>query len=509
MLESLTFPHPSIAAAYLAAASPDRVFEWIAVMAAAKKGRRPHENVLGRQVILQLFDRGEPLINLAIASFCDDFDALGALWKSGDRVIKLAIATNAYRKGFGGLQNADFEELCGGEDAEMRRLIFENPSMAPEGLANFIDRQGNFERLSNEAWLKGLYPAIRNPILRTSPEEDRFADDGWSDYQQRRPFRAAWRLLLTLEGNDTNAAILSDASLNFAEFIPPYDDPSLGVEFASEHKAGLSPEGLADFSRRHERGTRAFIEAMLSKWRDPPRPKEQASGGREWPTDYGFIREGIARGASKVSYFEDLHVFLRDHPDKWVRAGFYMGFPFPDAASVHSAYQKDGSFFSEEAVFNDALYTDTSAGHAFRAIAKRSSGREWRQFSDDQMRRSAYYHRGLRLWKENPSVYPHPDDDVDSLRLEPMKREKDEPIADYLWRRSKEMKERTDARPGQIQRWLTDAPDKPERIVPLLTTLIADSQRELEDRITFIADEQTRTKTGFGAIFGDKRRHRE
>jgi hypothetical protein len=504
MPEPLIFAHPAIATAYLVSASPDRVFEWIALSAANKDNTR-RENILDQKLILELFKRGEPLINLAIAYFCDDADALAALWKSGDRTTRLAIAANVYRKGFAGLQNVDFQELCAGDDHEIKRLVFENPSMAPEGLANFFERVGNFERLSEEAWLTGVYFAIRNPILRRAPEEDRFADDGWDDHRQRRPFRAGWRLLLVLESNDANASVLSDAFLNFAEFIPPYDDPAFGAQFADEGKTDFSPAGLADFSRNHEQGTRAFVEAMFSKWKDSPRSKENTEGGK-WPTDYAFIREGIARGAAKVSYFKDLHRFLRDHPEKWVRAGFYMGFPFSDAASVQAAYQKDGSFFAEEGVLNDSLYRDTPAGRAFRTIATRASGREWRQFSDDQMRRSVFYHRGLRLWKDHPNVYPHPEDDSDALCLEPPKREKDEAITDYLWRRSGEMRPRTAARLEQIQRWLADAPDKPERIVPLLTSLITDSQRELEDRITILAGDQSSNKTGLGAIFGDRRR---
>jgi len=53
---------------------------------------------------------------------------------------------------------------------------------------------------------------------------------------------------------------------------------------------------------------------------------------------------------------------------------------------------------------------------------------------------------------------------------------------------------------------LIDAPHKSERIIPLVTSMIAESQRELEDRITILADEQSRTKAGLGAIFSDKRR---
>ena len=60
----------------------------------------------------RLLARQEPLIDLAIASYCDNAEVLETLWQSGDETIKVAIATNTFRRGFAGLPTTTLEEVC-------------------------------------------------------------------------------------------------------------------------------------------------------------------------------------------------------------------------------------------------------------------------------------------------------------------------------------------------------------------------------------------------------------
>ena len=123
------------------------------------------------------------------------------------------------------------------------------------------------------------------------------------------------------------------------------------------------------------------------------------------------------------------------------------------------------------------------------------------------MRRSVFHHRALDLWKKNPTLYPHPDDDTDAGSSELPKRERDEALADYLWRRSDELKTRTNARLDEIRRWLAETPGEPHRVLPLIALMIAGLQREMEERTTLLASEPTaKPSGGLGSLFGDRRR---
>jgi hypothetical protein len=95
-------------------ASPEAVFNWFMATVAAVKGG-PHflfSTTFEEKLTQQLLTRQEPLIDLAIATHCDSPDVLQTLWQSGDKTIKLAIATNTHRKGFAGLPPASFTQIC-------------------------------------------------------------------------------------------------------------------------------------------------------------------------------------------------------------------------------------------------------------------------------------------------------------------------------------------------------------------------------------------------------------
>jgi hypothetical protein len=70
------------------------------------------------------------------------------------------------------------------------------------------------------------------------------------------------------------------------------------------------------------------------------------------------------------------------------------------------------------------------------------------------MRRSTYHSWATRLWKENPLVYPHPEDDLYALNPPPFKQEANEPASDFMQRHADALKQQNDAQLRQIATWL-------------------------------------------------------
>jgi hypothetical protein len=81
-------------------------------------------------------------------------------------------------------------------------------------------------------------------------------------------------------------------------------------------------------------------------------------------------------------------------------------------------------------------------------------------------------------------VYPHPEDDLDALRPPPSNREKDESISDFMWRRADELKQQNNAQLSQISTWLKEAPQEPQRVLPLIAELIASLHSEVQMCVT-------------------------
>lgn len=506
MAEVPLFPTVLSTERYLMSASPEAVFNWfMATVAAVKRSPRfSFSTTFEEKLMQQLLTRQEPLIDLAIATYCDSPDLLQTLWQSGDETIKLAIAANTHRKGFAGLPPASFTKIC--SDPDLVHAVFENPSMVLEGLANFFERSENFSSVSDEEWLTCLRYAVRNPVLRSVPEDDPFSDSGYEEYLQGRAFSAAWKLLIELDATDRHAAILSDAFLGIAVFSPPYNEMLKAVGVPAAELTGETSIGkLSDFSEKYELGTRLYLDYVFHKWSDTSPPSDEE--GDKWPTNRGFIRQGTAAGAARAGYRKNIAAYLRDHPDKWVRAGYYTTFQFRDEAGVRAAYDKDGAFFTEHAVYNKALYENTPAGRVFGVMAGNRSGSAWEDFSNDQMRRSTYHSWATRLWKENPLVYPHPEDDLDALDPLPFKQEANESASDFMQRRADALKQQNDAQLSQIATWLRDAPQEPQRVLPLIAKLVASLHGDVQTCITLLSDESGDSKrpTGF-SLFGDRRR---
>jgi hypothetical protein len=97
--------NPLVLERYLMSVSPETVFSWFAHTATKADGERRtmFNSVFEEKLALQLMTRGEPLIDLAVATYCDQHEPLVSLWKSGDETVRAAIVRNTVRRGFTGL----------------------------------------------------------------------------------------------------------------------------------------------------------------------------------------------------------------------------------------------------------------------------------------------------------------------------------------------------------------------------------------------------------------------
>jgi len=140
-------------------------------------------------------------------------------------------------------------------------------------------------------------------------------------------------------------------------------------------------------------------------------------------------------------------------------------------------------------------------------MVSHKSGPEWQDFSNDQMRRAVHHNWALRLWRENPHPYPHPDDELDALHPPPLKREKDESVSEFLWRHSEMLKAKNDARLSQVLTWLHEAPEEPHRIYPLIVRMMHALHGDVQECLRMLAEDQQTGKARSGlSLFGVERR---
>src|SRR5689334_18210185 len=114
MSDTPSFTNSPALERYLMSVSPETDINWFAVIAKTfeGEGRPMFRSAFDVKLVLQLMTRREPLIDLAVAAYCDQHEPLETLWNSGDPVIRTAIAHNTTRSGFSGLPTSDAAELC-------------------------------------------------------------------------------------------------------------------------------------------------------------------------------------------------------------------------------------------------------------------------------------------------------------------------------------------------------------------------------------------------------------
>jgi hypothetical protein len=395
-------------------ASAAQLYDWVRaiprtmpVEAGVEVGRFTRTQVLPPPLAQALLARKEPLVDLVLASHSDDAETLSNLWRRDDHPLRLAIASNPYRPGWLGLDQEMILELLSSPDPALLKAALANPSMLSGALARLFRRDEPYDRLSDANWLRAIAAAADAPLLRQEESLDdmlkeRFAIDGWCDYEKSEAIYAAWSLVDRLEPTIEAAAILEGLIAR----IPRMTAPAGKAGF--DAKAGDGPKST---SKRMAAARDAFVLSAFAKWRRENVPSG-AEPVRQFEPDYhAGLRLVIAAAAAKASLLEDE---LRAHADQHIRLGYYREGRKWTEATVQEAFERDGLEFLREASNNAFFY---ERRHRALAAKLRACLDALRQngilFEDQQMIRRTLHEYGSYLWRQDPATYPHPDRDDD------------------------------------------------------------------------------------------------
>jgi hypothetical protein len=259
-----SFQSTLVAQEYLTLASPESVYTWL--LSNAGEPTNIYDSPFSNELLSALLARNDGLVNLGVASVATDPEILKELWKSNNLAIRTAIAGNIYRdRGFLAIwpyKWTEPEELTAAlEDAnpEFVRAWCTNPGLARDTLTAALSKTGIYEHLSEGKWMAVVYWALQNSNLQTPRKWERFSIDGYGEYQEGRPFTAAWSLLITLPNRREYASLICDQFAKIGEFAAPY-------ETLLEGGVTNPIEDREKWQKQHREGELLFLKHVLHKW---------------------------------------------------------------------------------------------------------------------------------------------------------------------------------------------------------------------------------------------------
>jgi hypothetical protein len=393
-------------------ATPAQLFEWVSRLPLSIPGpfAKASKPTFDAALAQSLVSRCEPLIDLAVAMYCDDSDALATLWQKGDGALRFAIAGNPYRIGYRGMDNDALRDVLQDPDDELRRLVFSNPSMTSNALAQLYDRQGSFVDASDDEWRRAVVASSAAPVLRDhSPLDEmlmrRVAGNQDPHYDERDAFEAAWRLVDTLPPTTANANALCTLLDGIVRYAPP-------IHGFAHQRDGDFPAIL----ERRPATEEAFVLAALAKWRFDNAP-DQHKQGTEWRWQpHRELRTVIAAAASRgIALGETLGA----SDDIGTRTGSYLGRTLWNETQVQAAFARDGLDFLKYAVRNPAFHSRRDWGRLLLSLvdaydsAPESKRSEYARYADREQLLDAWRATGERLLKKDFARFVHPDDHND------------------------------------------------------------------------------------------------
>ncbi len=368
MTDQLTAAH-ALQKAYLEAASPDSVYRWLeAHVPSSAYGDSPPLPTLAA-----LRDRRNPLIDLALGQFTTSADLLRELYCQGDVAVCCAVLSNRF---FGEIFTMEgnfiiqpffksveeFDTFLEEAPYSALEALFTNPSLDPLTLARVFTREDHYADLPDERWQRIVAVAGRNPLLQHEYELDVYSD-GWAAYEHGKAIRAAWSLLDTIPPTENWATVLCQVFQNaiFEDVPREYRAPRTEEEDAfladgppsSDEEADNENSGLDSWHEREVKPIEvSFFGDVFSRWTSSEEHRQ------EFWNDFGLLRQLVASKAPSSN--EALQDFLREHPDRYVRQGYYQSFRPSDVAAVQAAYARDKEHFIEAAIANPWFYRKDS-----------------------------------------------------------------------------------------------------------------------------------------------------
>ena len=410
--------------AYLEAASPDSVYRWLE----AHVPSSAYGDGLPPPTLAALRDRRNRLVDLALGQFTTSADLLRELYGRGDPALCCAVLSNRF---FGKISTVDRESLLKQpffksveefdtflEEAPYSALegLFTNPSLDPETLARVFAREDHYADLPDGRWQRIVAVAGRNPLLRQEykPEPGVYSD-GWAAYEHGKAITAAWSLLDTVPPTQDWATVLCQVFQNVIfdgvprEYRAPRTE-ELDAFLAdgppsSDEEADNENSGLESWAEREVQPIEvSFFSDVLARWTSSEEHRE------EFWNNFGSLRQLVASKAPPRN--KVLQDFLRDHPDRYVRQGYYQSFQPSDVAAVRAAYDRDKEHFIEAAIANPWFYRKDSRDlrRLFQQLVDEASGALDAAAAADgsidaDLLRSGYYDRTEYWAKQNPREY--------------------------------------------------------------------------------------------------------
>jgi hypothetical protein len=166
---------------------------------------------------------------------------------------------------------------------EQLSALFSNPILPTSITEDALNREQAFAAISDERYISILWHLLKNPQIRTAPEDE--FDYDWS---QHRIIQATWGLLLKLEPTRASADVLADRIKDFQEVETPNYSKS-------------KPSGSKSASTEHwTDDTKAFLKDVFERWSTPSSWKDEIYD------PWGQIRQFTVRktGDVKLGHLE-------------------------------------------------------------------------------------------------------------------------------------------------------------------------------------------------------------
>lgn len=366
---------------------PDQVYEALSAL------KEPEfDDNLPEATIAVLLERNEPLVDLAIARFCSNRDAIGKLFAEGGALRVAVLANrNAWPIWRWRLLEEDAlaEVLRAGSDEEAQAFL-SNPSVPSDLLQAAAAGQGIGKDIPEERRMCLVLWLAENPALKTLQEEGDNFDDATSAWDQWRPIQALWNLLWHVPPTLAWARVLNTALGKIAFKLEIHDKfvPDLTTEEGRE-------EWEEVYSTLYRKFDLAFIDMLAERWATPP--EEEVKN-----FDYfAQLRETVAaKFVEAKDWDRDILAKLRDS-DQAMRLGYYNSFEVRPSTDLEPFWQRDAKAFVEAMLYNKSLYklVNWKVQQAFDQMVYQVDPHD-----EDLFRRR--WRNFRKYWREkNPAIY--------------------------------------------------------------------------------------------------------
>jgi len=161
-----------------------------------------------------------------------------------------------------------------------------------------LEREGVYAQIPDSAWFRVVGFALWHPYLAKPAPETPYLSGYWEGPgNEQQPFRAVWRLLLTLPTEEVHAKSLEQVLSHLGQTNLPHDLP---YDFEMEGVPGKNP------------GPREFLEHVFKRWAIADEKDEESV--------FFYLRKLISRLAAEECIDKQ---FYLEHEDPAVRRGFY------------------------------------------------------------------------------------------------------------------------------------------------------------------------------------------